>query len=383
MINQLSLVLLLVGLVCFGNCLNRTTRQVSFESSSSCTTLEGDNGRCINVRQCPPLLDLLRNSRHKPGVADYLKKTVCGYDRNDPLVCCPNQPDFQPSIFGSGRRTTEGTSPLIDNRDTLPSPPQCGKSSVQKIRIVGGQPSDLGAWPWLAVLGYRSNRNPTTQWLCGGALVTSRHIVTAAHCTRHPSLSLFKVRLGELDLDNNVNDGANPIDVNIERTIVHPSYNPQKYTDDIAVLKLQNEVPFSRNIQPICLPTTSELREMSLTKKFPFVAGWGSVQFKGPSLTALQEVQVPVVENEECRRAYKAKGADIISRQLCAGFALGGKDACQGDSGGPLMLPHAGSYYLIGVVSYGFRCAEAGFPGIYSRVTSLFKLDRTKLEMIF
>lgn len=369
---QLSLILL-VGLICFANCLNRTARQVTFESSSSCTTVEGDGGICINIRQCPPLLDLLRNSRHKPGVADYLRKSVCGYDNSDPRVCCSNQQSDRPPVTGSGRRTTEGTSIFTDNGEDFPgllSPPQCGRTQVQKIRIVGGQPAELGAWPWIAVLGYRSNRSPITQWLCGGALITTRHVLTAAHCTRHPSLKLFKVRLGELDLDNNVNDGANPIDVNIDRVIVNPSYNPSKYTDDIAILRLQNEVTLSRNIQPICIPKTDEIKNVNLLAKFPFVAGWGSVQFKGPSVTALQEVQLPIVSNEDCRKAYSTKGADIISRQLCAGLAKGGKDACQGDSGGPLMLPHKGTYYLIGVVSYGFRCAEPGFPGIYSRVTS-------------
>lgn len=27
-------------------------------------------------------------------------------------------------------------------------------------------------------------------------------------------------------------------------------------------------------------------------------------------------------------------------------------------------------YVLIGVVSFGFKCAEPGYPGVYSRITS-------------
>lgn len=39
----------------------------------------------------------------------------------------------------------------------------------------------IDSWPWLAVLGYRRG-DGTYRWLCGGTLVSDRHIVTAAHC---------------------------------------------------------------------------------------------------------------------------------------------------------------------------------------------------------
>ena len=49
---------------------------------------------------------------------------------------------------------------------------------------------------------------------------------------------------------------------------------------------------------------------------------------------------------------------------ICAGYrGLGGKDACQGDSGGPLICNHGNKAVLVGVVSWGRRCAEPNHLG--------------------
>lgn len=75
---------------------------------------------------------------------------------------------------------------------------------------------------------------------------------------------------------------------------------------------------------------------------------------------------VPIVNQEKCATAYKNL-APITDRMICAGFDKGGKDACQGDSGGPLVSNNV----LVGVVSWGYGCAQANYPGVYSRVASV------------
>ncbi|CAA9993719.1 unnamed protein product [Nesidiocoris tenuis] len=239
---------------------------------------------------------------------------------------------------------------------------------VKIHRKLGERGSFLRAWPWLVVYGYRNRRNPAsaTEWLCGGALVTERHTVTAAHCTQHPSLAMYVARLGELNLDPNVEDNATPVDILVTRAIKHPQYS--KFSHDIAIVVLQKPVTFTKYIQPICLPFGKELRSNNFVSKNPFVAGWGAVEFRGSSSKQLMQIQIPVVDNGGCADAYRTVGGDITQRQLCAGGRTA-KDACQGDSGGPLMLPRDGYYYLIGIVSFGYRCATPGFPGIYTRVT--------------
>ncbi|EJY58048.1 AAEL017520-PA [Aedes aegypti] len=80
----------------------------------------------------------------------------------------------------------------------------------------------------------------------------------------------------------------------------------------------------------------------------------------------LRAAYVPAVSQEECSDFYVIY-VGVTDRMVCAGFKEGGKDACQGDSGGPLVDGNT----LVGVVSWGKGCAEAGYPGVYARVAAV------------
>ena len=54
---------------------------------------------------------------------------------------------------------------------------------------------------------------------------------------------------------------------------------------------------------------------------------------------------------------------------VCAGYENGYRDSCSGDSGGPLVSIRNGVPVLVGVTSWGVRCAEKQKPGVYTRVT--------------
>ena len=92
----------------------------------------------------------------------------------------------------------------------------------------------------------------------------------------------------------------------------------------------------------------------------------------------MQWVKVPSITNSECNAAY---GSGITDSMICAGYpGVGGKDACQGDSGGPYVCANGTKSVITGIVSWGYGCAEAEYPGVYARVTAT--LDWIKSEMV-
>jgi len=77
----------------------------------------------------------------------------------------------------------------------------------------------------------------------------------------------------------------------------------------------------------------------------------------------LHHVQVQYMD--QCRCEYRFRET-VDGSMLCA-FEEG-KDSCQGDSGGPLYDKE--NHLLVGVVSWGYSCADPYYPGVYARVAA-------------
>ncbi|XP_050544578.1 venom protease-like isoform X2 [Daktulosphaira vitifoliae] len=334
-------------------------------NKNTCLNAYGEDGICINIKNCPSMLSILENDvKNEDGnknnsAADFLRKSMCGNEGKDPKVCC----SIKPTTFNSRKKNDSLSSQSSDSTySNLPLPDTCGINNVTTTKIIGGSPAELGY--------HRINqpRTDTPEWNCGGTLISDRYVVTATHCIVTYRV-LTTARLGDLDLNPEVDDGAEPIDIPIQKIITHQSYSKITHANDIALLKLDRPVLFNKHVQPICLPISPTMRANTFLKYEPLVIGWGMIAVEGPMTrtTELMQVNVPVVDNENCNRSYTGIRAIIDDSIICAG--TGKADSCKGDSGGPLMWPKGKQHYLLGIVSTGFKCAESGFPGLYTRVS--------------
>ncbi|KAK2721773.1 hypothetical protein QYM36_003924, partial [Artemia franciscana] len=292
----------------------------------------------------------------------------------------------QVSNVGGGRPSFFQQQQVNQQQNAKPFglPRECGISRFLSTRIVGGKESQPGSWPWMAALVYRLP-DGALFFGCGGALVTNRHVITAAHCTSDGEDFLKYVRLGAHNLphpglreafgtNNPYPENKTPFQqIEIEKKIIHPNYIRKKLSkNDIAILKLVRPAQFNDYVQPICIPWQENVRNKDLLGQKATIAGWGTTLFNRKEASPfLQDAPLPIADPEACKKAYSKIKTSIVFDEtvLCAGDGSGKADSCQGDSGGPLMADFDGKYYLIGVVSSGYRCAEPGFYGVYMKTT--------------
>ncbi|CAO1430645.1 unnamed protein product [Diamesa hyperborea] len=321
---------------------------VSYAQSHACVTPDGKNGECVQVQSCVSIFTALKNKDHinNPEVALFLQHSQCGLKA------------------GSVNLNT------------------CGKVDSTK-RIVGGSKAGLQEFPWMALLKYQVDQK--FKFTCGSTLISSRYVLTAAHCiTSLPQQYQLKaVRLGEYDrstendcqlVDRSEEEyECNPPvqDIDIEKLIPHPGYNNPRYSNDIGLVRMVKSPDMSlSNILPICLPVNAELRQ-TIAERYT-VTGYGYTE-NGRDSDVLLKILVPFVPQDKCQTKHRA--IRFTQGHMCYG-GEGIIDSCKGDSGGPIL--NYATYkdrvkaVLFGVVAAGHADCGHGvtnFPGIYTNVT--------------
>ncbi|XP_047487782.1 chymotrypsinogen B-like [Penaeus chinensis] len=246
----------------------------------------------------------------------------------------------------------------------------CGKAprNAGATKIVGGQASQPGEYPWMVRL---SIRDGLLTYLCGGSIITSLHIITAAHCVdyRAPEVT---VMAGEHNVETE--DESITQTIGAKKVAMHPKFDATTSANDIAVITLQSPLEWTDDVGPICLPP-----DKTFANSEAVIVGWGLLNYQDLTLPdELQEAGVTVFDHGECKSAHAFSNFPVTDKHICA--ADPGQIACRGDSGGPLMTKKNRLWLLLGVTSFGPEDCSSDVPAVYTRVSSYSEWILNKLS---
>jgi len=262
------------------------------------------------------------------------------------------------------------STPTVVNRET-PTPTNTDINGPNMTpNIIGGEPAEPGEWPWQVAIIIKEVSNIYDGHICGGTLITSEWVLTAAHCFYRWSNE--DEAKNAIDVVAGIYNLKSPVDGyqrrGVSQLIIHPGYVSDTKNNDIALLHLDSPIVIGGSGA-----TKTELITLvpstigNLVGENGWATGWGNNPTSRSDI--LFEVQVPVIANSICNDSIHYNGR-ITDNMFCAGDDMGLHDTCQGDSGGPYVINANGKWYQAGITSWGEGCWNLFREGVYTRLSN-------------
>jgi len=245
--------------------------------------------------------------------------------------------------------------------------------------------ASIDEFPWLAILIYEkdpdlSDADDVHKFGCTGSLINGRYVLTAAQCLKLRHSFAVGVRLGEYDMNQDmdcVQDDtyseicSNPVeDFGIEEKIIHPGYS-RNGPNDIALIRLDRTVEFSTYIRPICLPTPD--KTLAKAGDTLLTTSFGRLNEDADYSKIKKRVPVRLHTNRVCARVEEFVFSSInkefsdsimCTKELNKNLSY----KCEGESGAALMFSHENQWHLEGFVIWGSDTCGPKFPYAHTKV---------------
>ncbi|XP_062528895.1 serine protease 43 isoform X3 [Bombyx mori] len=348
--------------IAFKNCLGSVTQENIFEFMINRTDFVINPGEVKKVQfyveykvtLAPPKVKYILFNGHKicgPSDPLILRRSQYRYHGTD-MTGCPYRPGALPPS------SEEETSRNSTNH--IQSTTKAGAESNSTKKIENTDVEDLlgGSVTFMlpnTINNYHNNSEHDVErkYRCSGTLVSTRHVITAAHCltvlgqTVEQDVELIFAGQPRLYVQTVYQQHTLVESKNIK---VHPEFDYQTFRNDLSIVELQRRVTYSTWVRPACLWPQTPVPEKHRAKT-GVVAGWGFDQ-SGEQNELLTTIEMSEVDTQSCLQAHDASLANYLTDKVYCAKYVNGTSYCHNDSGGGMMVRVKNKWYLRGVLSF-------------------------------